>query len=119
MKTKISSPELIKLIEEVQNNLMEHPANLSSIKNALEKLLNYLTNPAGRTDVNCNETDTYFCLHDDNGFHWNHLPEDFQLILDDIGGQMHDTVQHPEMARNFESTPEQLLKRIRNLNINE
>ena len=117
MKTRISSPELEKLIRVVHKYLIDSPANLSSLKDALEGLLFYLTTPEGRTEDNCKETDLYFCLHDDNGFTWDHLPEDFKLIFDDIGRQLHDTIQHPEIADNFESTPEQLLTRVRKLKI--
>ena len=85
------------------------------LDSSLENLLYFLTTPAGHTKENCEETDLYFCLHKDNGFNWDHLPEDYQLILDDIGGQLHDTIESPEIAKNFGSTPEQLLKRIRKL----
>jgi hypothetical protein len=81
----------------------------------LENLVLFLTTPTGRTDENCVETDLYFCLHDDHGFNWGHLPQDYQLILGDIGGQLHDTIEHSQIAKNFESTPEQLLERIRRL----
>ena len=119
MKTRISSPELMKLIEEVHNCLIERPANLSSLKVALEDLFDYLTTQDGRTEDNCKEADLYFCLHDDNGFNWDHLPEDYKLIIDDIGGQLHDSIKNPEISENFKSSPEQLLKRIRNLKIKD
>ena len=79
------------------------------------KLVAFLSSSDGRTDQHCKETDSYFLLHDENGFNWNHLPDDYQLILDDIGGQQHDSIENPEIAKNFESTPEQLLERIQQL----
>ena len=33
-------------------------------------------------------------------------------ILGDMGSALHDTVQTPEMAENFDCTPEQLLTRL-------
>ena len=114
---RITFPELQSLISEVRRRLIEHPANLASLKSALENLLDFLTAPSGNTDKYCEETDLYFCLHDEDGFNWEHLPEEFQLILDDMGGQLHDPVKHPEIASNFESTPEQLLERVREINV--
>ncbi|MCC6547948.1 hypothetical protein IT570_12350, partial [Candidatus Sumerlaeota bacterium] len=46
---------------------------------------------------------------------WGHLPESFGEILNDMGGALHDTVTAPEIAQNFESTPEQLLERVRKI----
>jgi|SRR3989338_1847314 len=112
---KISSSELDKLINDVKGLLIEKPANLAALKLSLENLLLFLTTPAGRTDQNCRETDLFFCLSDENGFNWDHLPEEFQLILDDIGMGLHDTIKAPDIAKNYESTPEQLLKRVKML----
>jgi len=112
---KISSPELEKLLTNVEHQLLEETANLEMIKSSLEALLVFLTTPTGRTDENCRETDLFFCMNDENGFGWRHLPEDFQLILDDIGMGLHDTIKTPDIAKEFESTPEQLLERVRKL----
>jgi hypothetical protein len=43
------------------------------------------------------------------------LPEGYQDLLGDIGGGLHDTVSAPDVAENFESTPEQLLERLERL----
>lgn len=97
------------------DSISDSPVNLATIKSALIELLVYLTSREGRTSENCTTTDTFFRLHDDYGFNWFHLPEELQLILEDIGGQLHDTVEHPDIATNFASTPEQLLGRIHDL----
>jgi hypothetical protein len=34
-------------------------------------------------------------------------------VLSDMGGALHDTVSNPEIAENFDSTPELLLDRLR------
>jgi len=112
---KMTSPELQKLIEAVHGCIIERPTDLVRLNLSMENLIGFLTMPVGHTNQNCKETDLYFCLHDNNGFNCDHLPEDYQLILDDIGGQLHDTIESPEVAKNFESTPEQLLERIRKI----
>lgn len=99
----------------VRDSISATPTNLAAIKSALVEVLVYLSSPEERTSENCATTDTFFHLHDDYGFNWFHLPEEFQLILDDIGGQLHDTVEHPDIATNLESTPEQLLERVHSI----
>lgn len=108
--------ELQSALFKVRDAISATPVNLAVIKSALVELLIYLVSPEGRTSENCTTTDTFFQLHDDYGFNWFHLPEEFRLILEDIGGQLHDTVNHPDMATNYESTPEQLLERVHSLN---
>ena len=44
------------------------------------------------------------------------LPDPFHDIFADMSGALHDTISAPEIAENFDSTPEQLLKRARDLN---
>lgn len=101
----------------VSDSISAAPVNLALIKSTLVELLVYLASPEGRTSENCTTADTFFLLHADYGFNWFHLPEEFRLILDDIGGQLHDTVDNPKIATNFESTPEQLLERVHSLNL--
>jgi hypothetical protein len=115
MAITITSTELKKLVEAVKSCIIERPTDLKQLNSSLEGLLFFLTTPTGRTKENCKEADLYFLLDDDHGFNFDHLPEDYQLILNDIGGQLHDTIKHSQIAENFESTPEQLLERIRKL----
>lgn len=111
------NPKLDQLLEEAAKLLREKKTNPNQIKQSLINLMSFLCTEEGRTDRNCTATDSFFCLHDDNGFDWQHLPKPFQLILGDIGGQLHDTITSPEIAKNFESTPEQLLERLKQLTI--
>ena len=108
--------ELHSSLFRVRDVISATPINLSEIKSTLIELIVYFASPEGRTSENCVTADTFFLLHDDYGFNWFNLPEEFQLILEDIGGQLHDTVDHPDIATNFESTPEQLLEHIHSLN---
>jgi hypothetical protein len=104
--------ELHSYLFKVRDSISDNSTNHEAIKAALVELLVYLNSPEGRTSENCTTTDIFFQLHDDYGFNWFHLPEDLRLILEDIGGQLHDTLEHPDIASNFESTPELLLTRI-------
>ena len=56
-------------------------------------------------------------IRDDWQTDWTDLPGQFQLILDDMGGCLHDTVSAPEIAENFDSIPEQLLVRVRKVEV--
>jgi len=84
------------------------------ILNALEVLLEWLTDPGNNTDENCRAIDVYVCTEI-----WQLLPknlaEDIGLLLYDVGGQLHDTHRAREVAETFDSTPEQLLARTRHL----
>jgi len=115
MKPRIHSPELASYLATVRDQLQARPINQTQLVAVLRQLLGFLSSPIGRTDINCKDTDLYFQLHDDNGFGWQHVPEALQLILDDIGGQLHDTITHPQIAESFESTPEQLLERLNSI----
>ena len=99
-----------------RDSISDNPVNLATIKLTLVELLVYLTSSEGRTSENCTTTDTFFQLHDDYGFNWFHLPEEFRSVLDDIGGRLHVTEDLPDEGTNFESSPEQLLERIHSLN---
>jgi hypothetical protein len=111
----MTSSEIDKLTENVRQLLNEKSTNLGKLQSALEQLLTFLTTSVGRTDANCRTVDSFFMLHAENGFSWDHLPEELQAILDDMSMQLHDTVSSPQVAENFESTPEQLLARLRRI----
>ena len=111
---ELISPELRPLIEDVYNQINKPVSNFSAIKVSLENLFIYLTTSRGRTSANCYATDLFFTLANWN-INWGIYPERLKEIIDDIGGALHDTIAHPEIAENFNSLPEQLLHRIRNL----
>ena len=111
-KSTVDTQELYAYLFQVRDAISITPTNLEAVKSALAKLLVYLSSPAGRTSENCTTVDTFFQLHADYGFNWFHLPEELQLILEDIGGQLHETAEPPDIATNFACTPEQLLTRV-------
>lgn len=83
-----------------------------ALQASLERLLEFLTTSAGRTDANCSTTDGFIAATEDL---WRGVDEELRAILDDMGGTLHDAVHAPNIARTFEATPEQLLERVRRL----
>jgi len=91
------------------------PGSVTAVKTALDALLTFLASPEGRTSANCEAVDSFFSMSEEYGWNgvWDHLPDQIQDILADIAGALHDTIATPGVAENFESTPEQLLARLR------
>jgi len=109
------STELPPLLQHVYEKIIKQPPDLQEIKNSLENLLTFLGSESGCTSANCVATDLFFAL-EDWGIDWISFPEPLTDILGDIGGALHDTVSNPEIARSFESLPEQLLERVKKWN---
>jgi len=101
------------LVNAVQSILAQDVPDLMELKNSLINLLGYLSSPNGRTDENCNAINSFF-MFDDLWVDRN-LPDHFHDIFADMSSALHDTVSAPEIAENFDSTPEQLLKRAKEL----
>jgi len=114
-KKKGAAEGLRPLLLEVYNQIHAQPPNLHLLKESLSDLMNFLIQPANRSDDNCRAVDTFFALKDHWNTRWEHLPKEYQLVLDDIGGILHDAVAATQIAENFQSTPEQLLERIKEL----
>jgi hypothetical protein len=114
-----ASASLDGLVSGVCLELRRRPPDPITLRKVLEDLLVFLASSAGRSDENCRAVDSFFCIPEVYGWEvdWTHLPAPFQELLSDIGGILHDTVSAPEIARNFESTPEQLLERVRRINV--
>lgn len=109
------SASLKPLLATMYNSLVHRPVDLASIKAHLIALLSFLTTPTGRTNANCWAVDLFFALPEDWDIDWSDLPEAYGDVLGDIGGALHDTIDHPDIAYNFWSTPEQLLERASDL----
>jgi hypothetical protein len=114
------SPEVEPLVRNVHAEVVRNPAQLSRLKGALESLLLFLSSPGGRTHANCTAVDLFFTFDDawPSGL-WEHLPDSFADVLADIGAALHDTVKAPRIAENFDSLPEQLLARVRAIQLPE
>lgn len=102
------------LLARLHDELRRLPIELATLKSAIRDVLQFLATPAGRTDANCSAVNS-FLLHND---FWDdgRLPPDYLEIIADMGGTLHDTITAPDIASNFDSTPEQLLARTQNLN---
>ncbi len=107
------SPQLKPLLRHVYGAAVSRPADLSELKNSLQSLLEFLSSVGGRTDANLCTTDALFSAGDQWDRQWSDLPDNFRLLMDDLGGALHDTVYAPHIAQHFESLPEQLLARVR------
>ena len=107
------SVELPPLVAELRAAVLSPAVDLDALTRALRSVLEFLASPRGRTNANCWTVDR-FCMNpetwDERGF--EHLPPALADILGDMGGALHDTVQAPEIAENFDSTPEQMLARL-------
>ena len=86
----------------------------ADIKEAMLDILVWLNDPANSADANL-EKISYFVLIEIADSEKERLPDDIRLILFDMGAQLDDTFSAPDIAKNFESTPEQLLERVRTL----
>ena len=112
------SSELRPLLRQVYHDVLAVPLDLPTLKDSLTGLLEYLSG-AGRTNANCWAVDLFFCLSEDWERDWTeqNLPDDFHDVLSLMGQALHDTVRTPKVAENFDCLPEQLLERVRCLNV--
>jgi hypothetical protein len=105
------SPALELLLHRLYDALEAAHVSAAAVKAATVAVLRYLTTPEGRTDANCWAVNM-FMIED-----WG--PDDREIlignelhdVLADMGGALHDTIEYPQIAENFCSTPEQLLQR--------
>ncbi len=101
------------LVQAIQSVLTKDVIDFATLKHSLIELFEYLSSEKGRTDKNCCAIDSFF-MHDELWVERN-LPDPFHDFFADIAVALHDTVSAPEIANYFDSTPEQLLKRAREL----
>lgn len=108
------SSELRPLLRRVYSEVLAAPVDLSALKGSLAALLEYLRDQ-GRTNANCWAVDLFFCVSEGWERNWTDPPDDFNDVLALMSQALHDTVQSPKIADNFECLPEQLLDRVRRL----
>jgi hypothetical protein len=104
--------QLRPLLQSVYSEAICTPLRLSTLKHSLENLLNFLT-VEGRTNANCWAVDLFICISEGWEKDWadQGLPEDFHDIFVRMGDSLHDTIKNPEIARQYDCLPEQLLER--------
>jgi len=112
MSGAVSGDEVVRRrLETMAGILSASTPDLVQLKSELTALLEHLSSPAGRTDENCRAVDWYFTS--DETWVAKELPSDLHDILADMASALHDTVSHPDVARDCDSTPEQLLERLK------
>jgi hypothetical protein len=97
-------------LEPLLRALFESMPDPASLRSSLEQLLVFLASEAGRTDANCSVTHHFIEASEER---WREVPGELHAILDDMSGALHESIYAPHIARTFESTPEQLLERVR------
>jgi hypothetical protein len=101
------------MLRRLHDELQGIPPQLPQLRAALIEVLEFLASPRGRTNVNCHAVDSFLMRYETWG--GDRLPQPFVDVLADMAGALHDTITAPNIAANFESTPEQLLERARRL----
>lgn len=109
------SLELKPLLQKFHEEMISKSANISALKSAVMNILLFLTTPEGRTNANCWAVDLFFSIDDNWQEKWPEVPDLLKDVISDMGGALHDTFGSPEIAKQFDSTPEQLLKRVEEL----
>jgi erythromycin esterase-like protein len=114
MKTKPDA-QVVAGLEAVRNELLSAEPSAERVRLVVMDLLKFLASRKGRTDSNVRFVD-YGLSNDDDVWDRIELIEAADPILADVvrdmAGALHDTVKAPYVARNFDSTPEQLLARL-------
>ncbi len=101
------------LFREVHDAYASRPPDAVRARSALVSLLIYLASPDARTHTNVCAVDR-FLMEDPALTKDTALPAQFvEFVLN--ADALHDTIESPEVAENFESTPEQLLEKAREL----
>jgi hypothetical protein len=101
------------IFREVHDAYASRPPDAVRAKSALVSLFTYLASPDARTHANVCAVER-FLMEDPALTKDTALPPEFvEFILN--ADALHDTIESPEVAENFESTPEQLLEKARNL----
>lgn len=107
--------ELNKLLNQLKNITLSPNISKEQVLPILEQILEWLNDPLNNTDENCRKIDYFVAYEIMPQKEFELIPEDIRSILFDLGSSLSDTYTAPEVAENFESTPEQLLKRVRKL----
>jgi hypothetical protein len=92
------------------------PVDLALVREAVQRVLEWLVEPGHDTDENCRRVEALVLLRvlDDDGAvsGMKALPGHLRRIIEDMGMLLHDAHSAPEIAEMFDSTPRQLLTRL-------
>ncbi|HEY6844555.1 MAG TPA: hypothetical protein VI391_10320 [Thermoanaerobaculia bacterium] len=101
------------LVERVYEGICARSAD---VPRDLENLLVFLASETGRTDANCCVVDRFFSATEEA---WSALPAALRAIFSDMSATLHDAIYAPSIASTFGSLPEQLLARVRGLELKQ
>lgn len=100
------------LLKELEVAITCPSRNRIAVLSSLERLLLHLN--SNDTHENCSIVSSYIqSLYVSGSLEW--VSDDARLILEDMANILDDTHSHRHIAENFDSTPGQLLRRIRTL----
>jgi hypothetical protein len=91
--------ELRPLLARVYDLIHEASVNLPALTDALVALLSFLCEPENRTSDSCRAVDLFFAVDDHWSVKWDILPEDYQRLLDDVGGRCTTPSTRPTSQR--------------------
>jgi hypothetical protein len=107
--------ELNQLLDQLKDKTLSPNFSKVQVFSILEQILEWLNDPLNNTDDNCKKIDYFVAYKIVPQKEIELIPDDIREILFDLGAALSDTHTAPEVAENFESTPDQLLKRVRKL----
>ena len=101
------------LVEQVQMTVATETVDLPWLVRSLDGLLQHYLLPKAARMRTVAMLILYFMKHEE----WaeGSLPDAIHDIFADMSGALHDTCSAPDVAQNFDSTPEQLLARLGNI----
>jgi len=105
------------LLDALLGTLRRERADPCLVAERVRSILEYLSGSENGRDQNCVLVDEFVCLRilEDPAVArgMEQLPAELVRIIEDMGTCLHDACKAPAVARNFRSTPEQLLQRLR------
>ena len=106
--------DLEQLLQALKVEYFKKPMDEVGVLRAMEGVLAFLVQPANNTDANCKRADHFvlFEMNEARSIQGPETPIDLGRILYDMM-ILHDTHATPDVAENFQATPEILLARTR------
>ena len=105
---------LEELLSALKEQCEKRPVDGVGILRAVEGVLGFLVVPENNTDENCRRVDSFVTFEILDGLIEFGPADDVGRIVEDMM-LLHDTHTAPDVAENFQSTPEMLLGRTREL----
>jgi hypothetical protein len=107
--------QVIAAFEAIRSELLLPEPSVRRLRSIVTDLLEFLASRQGRTDANVRFIDYELSNEDDVWDRIELIEAEDPILADvvrDMAGALHDTVKARHIARNFDSTPEQLLARL-------